>query len=631
MSLEQYLFRKTKTQWCSADAAIRNIKKGKRILIGSGGAEPQHLVAALVRNAGLFHDNEITHLLTLGIAPYTDPQYAKAFRHNAFFIGPNVREAISQGHADYTPIFLSEIPDLFKSGQMPIHCVLIQVSRPDDEGNVSLGISVDILPSAIANAEIVIAQMNKHMPETCGCSKIPLSCIDYVVEADESLVGLPLNRPDDVSWKIGQWMNRLVRDGDTLQIGIGSLPNAILRSLADKNDLGIHSEVVSDEIIDLCRNGNVNNRKKGINEGFSVVSFVMGSRSLYGFVDRNPLIRFYPSEYVNDPYVIAQNKNMVSINSALEIDLTGQVCADSIGCRFYSGFGGQLDFIRGARKSRVGRSFIALPSTACNGNVSRIVPMLTQGAGVVTTRADVDYVVTEYGAAYLHGKTVRERGLALTQIAHPQFREKLLDHLKEKHYVYLDQRTVKDDDNPVRDLIPYSGQFKEKTVYFRPLRPFDEKAVQDFFYSHKPETVYARYLEEVEALPHEEAQIRVAVDYNKDMAIAGFDSPEPYGQMVCLARYIRGKDDSAEMAIVVKEDYQGIGIGTFLSEYLIKAAKKHGLAKLCSYVAPSNLAMQEILKKQGYAFQESKTVDGYFAWLNLKQSESGKIIVGEDL
>lgn len=610
-------FKTKKTLWVDADTAIGKIHKGKRILVGSNCAEPQLLVSALTRNAALFHDNEIVHLLTMGIAPYAEAQYAKAFRHNAFFIGVNVREAISEGHADYTPIFLSEIPNLFQTGQMPIHCCLIQVSPADQHKMVSLGISVDILPSAIEKADIVIAQMNKLMPETFGQSKIPLDCLDYIVEADEPLLELPANKPNDACSRIGEYIARYIQDGDTLQLGIGCIPDAILSNLKAKNDLGIHSEMISDGIMDLCLNGNITNKKKAINDGVSIVSFILGTRKLYDFVHRNPDFYFYPSEYVNDPYVIAQNKNMVSINSALQIDLTGQVCADSIGSKFYSGCGGQVDFIRGARRSPGGRSFIAMPSTAKDGSISRVVSILSEGAGVVTSRADVDYVVTEYGVAYLHGKTIRERGLALTQIAHPQFRDGLLDYLKQKHYVYLDQKNIKDDDSSVKGLIPYSRQFKAKTVYFRPLRPFDEKAIQDFFYSHAPETIYYRYLKDVEALPHEEAQARVSVDYNKDMAIAGFDSPAPYGQMVCIGRYIREEDDSAEIAVVVKENYQGIGIGTFLSEMLIKAAQKHGIKRLIGYVGRTNLTMLRIFKKLGFQLQESRDIDGYEAGMDL--------------
>jgi len=611
--MPMYQFKRRPTKRVDADTAIQQIKKGKRILIGSGGAEPQHLVAALTRNAPRFRDNEIVHLLTLGIAPYADPVYSQAFRHNAFFIGHNVRQAVLDGHADYIPIFLSEVPALFKTGQMPIHCAMIQVSPPDENNWVSLGVCVDILPAAIANADIIIAQINREMPETLGESKIPLDAIDYIVEADEPLLELSAKPIDEISERIGMNIARYIQDGDTLQLGIGTIPDAVLKNLKEKNDLGIHSEMVSDGVVDLYENGNITNKKKGIHEGVSIVSFVLATKKLYKVIHKNPEFQFYPTEYVNDPFVIARNRNMVSINSAIQIDLTGQVCSDSIGASFYSGFGGQVDFVRGARRSPGGRAFLAFPSTAKQGAISKIVPHLAEGAGVVTSRADVHYIATEYGVAYLHGKNIRERGLALIQIAHPKFRDELLDYMKKKHYVYLDQRTIKDDHSSVKHLIPYSGTFKGKTVYFRPLQSSDEKAIQDFFYSHEPETIYQRYLTYVDAMPHHVAAARVSVDYNKDMAIAGFDSPQPYAQMVCLGRYIRKEDNSAEMGLVVKENYQRLGIGTFMCECLMKAAQEHQVEKLIAHVSRNNAGMLSIYKKNGFDIKESQEISGYFA------------------
>ena len=615
---EKYFYKKKKTVWTDADSAVRNIKKGKRVLIGSGCAEPQHLVHALVRNANYFRDNEVVHILTVGIAPYADPRYAHNFRHNAFFIGHNIRESVLQGHSDYMPVFLSEIPRLFKTRQMPLHAALIQVSPPDRKGFVSLGVSVDILPAAIAGADIVVAQVNRNMPATCGEARIPLGCIDFLVEADEPLIEFPQGDPDEISMKIGKHLSRYVRDGDTLQMGIGAIPNAVLLHLNDKHDLGIHSEMVSDGIIGLYRNGNITNKRKRLNKGKTVISFVLGTKKIFELIDKNRDFQFFPTEYTNDPFVISRNPNVVSINSAIQIDLTGQVCSDSIGARFYSGFGGQVDFVRGAKRSEGGRSFIALPSTAKNGSISRIVTSLAAGAGVVTTRADVHYVATEYGVAYLHGKNIRERGLALVQIAHPQFRDELLAYLKEKRYVYIDQRTIKDDDSLIKDNIPHSVTFKGRTVYFRPLRPSDEKAIQDFFYSHRPETIYQRYLTNVEALPHQEAQTRVSVDYNKDMAIAGFDDWTPYAQMVCLGRYIRDEKDQAEIGLVVKENYQGIGIGKFMCGHLVEAAKLHGITRLFACVAHSNAPMLAIFKRFGFSVKESRQIQGYYLSLDLQ-------------
>lgn len=615
---EPYQFKKKNPVWMDAQSAIRQIKKGKRVLIGSGCAEPQFLVKTLVNNASQFRDNEIVHILTVGIAPYADPQYADNFRHNAFFIGKNIRQSVIDGNSDYLPIFLSEIPTLLKTKQMPVHCALIQVSSPDPEGFVSLGVSVDILLAAIQSADFVIAQVNSRMPHTFGPARIPLTAIDYLVKEDEDLLEFPQGTPDQVSLGIARHLARYIQDGDTLQLGIGNIPDAVLLHLKNKNDLGIHSEMVSDGIVELVKNGNITNKCKKLNPGKSVISFTLGSRKIYELVHNNPDFEFYPTEYTNDPFVIAQNPNVVSINSAIQIDLTGQVCSDSIGTRFYSGFGGQVDFVRGAKRSIGGRSFIAISSTAKKGEFSRIVPTLAAGAGVVTTRADVHYVVTEYGVAYLHGKNIRERGLALVQIAHPKFREELMSYLKDKHYVYIDQKTIIDDDSLVKANIPENKVFKDRTVYFRPLRPYDQKAIQDFFYSHRPETVYQRYLANVEALPPTEARARVSVDYNRDMAIAGFDDWKPYAQMVCIGRYIRKEDDSAEIGIVVKEEFQRIGIGKFLCEHLLAAARKQGIKKLMAYVNRTNTGMIKIFNELGFSMKESRVVDGYFFSLDME-------------
>ena len=601
---QPYQFKKKSPVFIDADAAVRKIAKGRRILIGSGCAYPGHLVNALVRNASYFRDNEIVHLLTVGEASYAKEQYAESFRHNAFFIGKNVRDAVSTGNADYIPVFLSEVPLLFKSRQLPLNCALIQVSPPDKDNYVSLGVSVDILLAGIASADIVIAQVNKQMPYTLGQARIPISCIDYLVECEEPLKEFPQGTPDEISMQIGKNLARYIWDGDTLQLGIGNIPDAVLMNLQDKNDLGVHTEMISDGVVDLYKKGIINNKNKNIHQGKSILSFVLGSKKLFEVIHQNPDFEFYPSEYTNDPFVIAQNNNMVSINSAIQIDLTGQICSDSIGSRLFSGFGGQVDFVRGAKRSHGGRSFIAIPSTAKDGALSRITPFLSEGAGVVTSRADAHYVCTEYGMAYLHGRNLRDRGMALIQIAHPKFRDQLLDYLKQKKYVFFDQTTIKDDDHPVKELIPESHDFKGRRVYFRELRPSDERAIQDFFYSHNPDTIYQRYLEHVEAMPHAVAQARVSVDYNKDMAIAGFDSVLPYAPMVCLGRYIRQEDNSADMGLVVREDHQGLGIGTFLLKLLIEAAKIHGIKRLTAKVARHNIRMLKIYTGSGFKIEE---------------------------
>jgi acyl-CoA hydrolase len=402
-------------------------------------------VDALTAHADSLMDTEIVHILTLGHAPYSEARFEKQFHHNAFFIGANVREAVNACRADYTPIFLSELPALFRSGQLPLDVALIMVSPPDAHGYCSLGVSVDVVKAAVENAGFVIAEVNCRMPRTLGDSFLHVSRIDAFVESDSPLLELPPPKQTDVTRRIGQHVADLIENGSTLQMGIGAIPDAVLACLTDKEDLGVHTEMFSDGILPLVDAGVVTGRAKTLYPGKIISSFCMGTRTLYDFVDNNPAIEFHPTEVVNDPFVIAQNDKMVAINAAIEVDLTGQVCADSIGERFYSGIGGQVDFLRGAARSRGGKPIIALPSTAtlCDGAlISRIVSNLKPGAGVVTSRGDVHYVVTEWGVASLHGKSIRERARALIAIAHPDFREALQAAAQERHLIPVERDIV---------------------------------------------------------------------------------------------------------------------------------------------------------------------------------------------
>ncbi len=378
---------------------------------------------------------ELFHLLTFGIAPYVDPVYEGSFRHNAFFIGSNVRQAIQEGRADYTPIFLSEIPNLFFSNQLRLDVVLVMLGPPDKFGYCSLGISPDIVMSGIETAKTIVAQINRQMPRVHGDTFVHVSKLDRIVEHDEPLLQLESVAPDETSLAIARHVAALVEDDSTLQLGIGKIPNAVLSLLGERKDLGLHTEMFSDGVIDLCDKGVITNEKKRLLPGKSVASFAMGTKQLYDYLDDNPFFDFRPTEFVNSPLNIARNHKMVSINSALQVDITGQVSADSIGTRFYSGIGGQMDFIRGAAMSPGGKPIIALPSTAKDGTVSRIVPELDAGAGVVTSRGDVHYVVTEYGVAYLHGKTIRQRAMALIEAAHPDFRAELRNTAVDRRFV----------------------------------------------------------------------------------------------------------------------------------------------------------------------------------------------------
>jgi len=416
-------------------ALERTIASGDRVILNANCGEPQTLAQALTRMAPDLRDVEVVQLLALSKADYVKHELQGHLRLNALFIGPGVRSAVNEGNADYTPIFLSEIPRLFMSGRLPIDVVLVQVSLPDEHGFCSFGVSVDIIKSAAESAKIVVAEVNPKMPRTLGDAFIHVSKLSYVVESDRPVLELPRPTFTDVHRRIGMHIAELIADGDTLQLGIGAIPDAVLSQLTDKRHLGIHTEMFSDGVMDLFEAGVITGEKKSLHPGKIVSSFIMGSRALYDFVNNNPVIEMHPTQYTNDPFVIASNDNMVSINSAISIDLTGQINSDSMGTRFYSGIGGQVDFVRGASRSKNGRAFLAFPSTAKDGEVSRIVPTLAPGAGVVTSRGDVHYVVTEYGAVDLHGKSIRERAHALINIAHPRFRDDLERFACENHYI----------------------------------------------------------------------------------------------------------------------------------------------------------------------------------------------------
>lgn len=409
----------------SVEEAMKVVNSLDRVYVHSNAAAPQVLLEGLVRRADQLTGVKIYQLLTLGKADYALAKYSNSFAVNSFFIGANVREAVNAGRADYIPVFLSEIPGLFMSGEIPLDVCLLQVSPPDAHGFCSYGVSVDCTIAARKKSRIVIAEVNKQMPRTLGRSFVHVSRLDYIVETDHPLPELASETGTAVEREIGANVATLIEDGATLQLGIGAIPNAVLANLQEKRNLGVHSEMLSDGVIDLIERGIVTNDAKTVLPGKVAVSFVMGSKRLYDFVDNNPLVEFQTSDYINDPFVISQNYKMTAINSALQVDVTGQIAADTIGNVLYSGFGGQVDFIRGAARAKDGKAIIALPSTAKGGKISRISAMLNPASGVVTSRADVHYVVTEYGIAQLSGKTLKQRAKALISIAHPDFRTEI--------------------------------------------------------------------------------------------------------------------------------------------------------------------------------------------------------------
>ena len=419
----------------TAEEAVAGIRSGQQVFVHGGAASPSVLLEALVRRAAELRGVGVVHFHIEGPAPHLAPEVAKSFRHRALFIGPNARAAVNEGRADYVPIFLSDVPELFTSGILALDAVLINVSPPDAHGYCSLGTSIDATLAATHAAKTVIAQLNRSMPRTLGDSFVHVDEIDFAVEVDQPPHEHHAAKIGDVERRIGEFVAELVPDGATIQMGIGSIPAAVGLALRDKRDLGVHTELFTDPVLDLVEAGAITGEAKEINRGKIVTAFLMGSRRLYDFVDDNPMIEMRPVDYTNDTSVIRRFRRMIAINSALSIDLTGQVSADSIGTRFYSGVGGQMDFMRGAALAPEGRAIIALPSLAAAGKISRIAPVLAEGAGVVTSRAHVRTVVTEYGVAELFGRSVRERAAALIAIAHPDFRDELASEARRRYHV----------------------------------------------------------------------------------------------------------------------------------------------------------------------------------------------------
>jgi acyl-CoA hydrolase/RimJ/RimL family protein N-acetyltransferase len=599
------------TKVVTREIALSHIQRGAKIFVGSACGEPQYLVEGLAERSAKIADSEILHILTLGIAPYTDEKLAKIFRHNAFFIGDNTRKAVAEGRADYTPVYLSELPQLFRSRRTRVDAALIQVTPPDRHGYVSLGVSVDVTKAAVESARLVIAEVNPRVPRTLGDSFIAVDRIDFLVPHVSPVIEYLPPTPDDVALRIGANIARLVSDGATIQIGIGSIPNAAVHALREKRDLGVHTEMFSDWLLDLVNAGAISNRRKSLHPGKVIASFCMGTQALYDFIDNNPMVEFHPSEYTNDPYVIGQNNNMVSINTALEIDLTGQICSDSIGHQFYSGIGGQVDFIRGAARSEGGKPIIAFPSTARGEAVSRIVPQLSPGAGVVTTRASARYVVTEWGYANLHGKTIRERAMALINISHPKFRKELLEAAKRLHYVYPDQIIPTS-----LDLYPEQYEKREviagEEIFFRPVRATDEPLLKELFYSLSDESVYRRYFSVIKYMFHERLQEELDLDYQTRMAIAAVAERGGVEEIAGLAQYILDESTNyAETAFLVRDAWQGKGLGDRLARTIVKIAQDKGIKGITAAVMTENRAMLHLFYKLGFTV-ESRLEEGYY-------------------
>ena len=585
----------------SAEEAVSKIKRGSRVFIGTGCGEPQHLIKTMVNDISM-QDIMIYQMLSLTLSQFiNDESFFRRFSLKLFFISNAMRKAAFEGKIDYIPVYLSEIPNLFSNQRIGLDVALIQVSPPDKFGYCSLGVSVDITRAGVENAGLTIAQVNPRMPRTFGDSFVHVDEIDYMVLHEEPLVeALPRIKDNEVSRRIGLYVSQLVDNGDTLQIGFGHLPYAILQYLDKKKDLGIHTQLITDGFLPLFEKNVITNKRKTLLPGMVVASLCMGSEKIYNYVDNNPKFYFRSSEFVNNPNVIARNDNLVSISSALEVDLTGQVCSDSMGYLFYSGIGDQVDFIRGSAMSNGGFSIIALPSTAKNGTVSRIVSHLSEGAGVATTRGDVNFVITEYGIAELKGKGIYQRVMELAQIAHPKFREELIEVAKKHRYIFADQLPPSSDDLLFLEDYKSMLELKNgKTIEVRPLLPSDEFAYRNFFYSLQEETIYFRFFYRMKLFSHEVVQEQWAsVDYRKNMSIIGLMQKGGHKEIMAIGSYAMDDENRAEVAFVVREDFQNMGIASYLLEFLERIAKENSFKGFTATVLKENAAMIHVFKER---------------------------------
>jgi len=621
----------------SAEEAVGRIHAGQRVFIGSGCGQPQALVNALLDRAGELEDVEIIHLVTLSEPACRHKELAQHFRLRPFFIADGVETATRSRLSDYTPILFSDIPELFRSGHLPIDVALIQVTEPDEHGLCSLGISVDVTRSAAENAALVIAQVNRQMPWTLGEGLIRVQDLDVLVPCDEPLLETALPDPGDTQRRIAEYVAALIPDSSTVQFGVHPIPQALLAFLKDKRDLGIHTEVVSDGIIELLEAGAVTGTHKSNDRGKVVCSLCLGTRRLYSYLDKNSAFCFRSAEYVSDPAVVSRQRNMVAVGVASEIDLMGHVCAAetqhpaSMPSSGFSGLAGLADFVHGASRARGGRMIIALESTrlldnleirdlkseiphradvACEGTASRVVPRLSDGAAVAATCFEVHYVVTEYGVAYLHGKSLQERAMALISIAHPEFRARLLREAIEHGYISSDLATVEGKIHIGPPTLRSSKVLDDGTlVSFRPMHPTDEPRMRDFFHSLSQQTRHYRFMSDRTQLPRRQVQDSVFVDYREEMAIVG-TVPEACGEEIIAVGgyYLNPGTNRAEVAFIVRDQWQNRGIGTFLLKYLATIARGQGIAGFTAEVLVDNRAMLAVLRKSG--FRISNHLDG---------------------
>ncbi len=587
----------------TAAEAMAFIKSGQRIFVGSSCGEPQHLVNTLIQMADRFSDLEIVRLMSLENSPIT--RLAKDKRCENFSIRNIYQGSAAAAHLAankpfITPIHISAVPGLFIKRKLPLHVALVQTSPPDDFGWMSLGISVDVCLAAVQSADLVVAQVNPQMPRILGHSFIHVNDVDIVVEKEEPLLTIDSLPEFESAHKIARLVAEMVEDGATFQLGLGATPQAILLALADKNDLGVHTQFVIDGIMDLFSMGVITNRYKGINDGKTVASNAVGSKNLYEFVHDNPSIAFYPSDYVNNPVIISQHHKMISINMVMEMDLTGQAAVEALPNNFFAGVSSIIDFMRGASASADGKSILLIPSTSLDGSETRIVPMLNSGA-VVVPRADVSYVVSEFGAVNLYGKNLQERATAMISLAHPKFRTELLDRARELGLIPRHRRFSESLTSVYPAHLEENRKYGDQIVKFRPAKPVDDRRIQEHFYSLDKKDVIARFFYEKTCFLRDDVECMFETDYIHNLTILALTGEFGFGTVIGIGAYmIEPKQNMAEVAFSVSRPWQGKGIASVILHKLAEAAKANGISGLVAYTSPENRNMIRLFKKLPY-------------------------------
>lgn len=587
----------------TGEKAINMLKAGQRVFIGSSCGEPQYLMRKLAAASASFTDLEIIRLLSLESTPLTliaDETRDQSFNIRSFYLGSAKPKSIAKNMRFITPMNLSAVPRLFESRRLPLHAALIQVSPPDDFGWMSLGISVDITLAAAMSADLVIAQVNSRMPRVLGRSFIHVNDVDVIVEYEEELLTVGELPELETANLIGRLIARLVDDGSTIQISPGTTPQSILLALSDKNDLGVHTQYLTNDIMRLVSMGVITNREKGFNTGKLVASSAIGTNDLYEFLDDNPSIEFHPSDYVNDPGIISRHNKMLTMNVAMTMDLTGQVAADALSFNHFSGVTGMLDFIRGSSQSEGGKSILMLTSTNIDGTKSRIVPMLDNTA-IVVPRGDVQYVVTEYGAINLFGKSLQERAMAMISIAHPDFRDELFFEARKMGLLGA-ERTLSESMHGIYPVkMEETRTIDGELITIRPAKPVDERRIQEHFYNQDKNDIYSRFFKARTRFVRDDMESMYQIDYIKDLTLLAVVGEFGFGRVVAVGEYLLDQASNiAEVAFSVSKDWQGKGLGKILMKKLSEAARENGISGLMAYTLPRNQGMVRLFKTLPY-------------------------------